>query len=353
MKTSLLEEPRRHEFYPDIVAKTDSPAFSVARYTPDRQSEWDAFLPGSKNSTFLFYRDYMDYHRDRFPDHSLMVFRNDELAGLLPANLKSDGTLVSHEGLTFGGLVVPRSATLVETLGCFRAVLQHLHLKQISRLLYKRIPSFYNAVPDDDLAYALFLLDARLVRRDTSTTISQADRLPLRKHHERLMKKAAGHEIHIVQETSFQPFWERVLVPQLAVRYEAKPVHTLDEITLLASRFPEQIKQFSAYAGGEILAGATIYETPTVAHVQYAAVTEKGRPAGAQALLFGSLIEQYRDKRFFDFGTSNENDGRAVNHGLLDWKEGFGARCQVHDFYEISTRNHTNLDSCCRAKWPI
>jgi len=350
MKTSLLEELPRQEFHPGLAEGTDSPAYSVARYSPDQQSEWDAFLPGSKNSTFLFYRDYMDYDRDRFADHSLMIFRNDELAALMPANLRSDGTLVSHEGLTFGGLVVPRSATLLEVVGCFQAALRHLHLERINRLLYKRIPAFYNVVPDDDLAYALFLLDARLVRRDTSTTISQADRLPLRKHHQRLLKKALDRGVHIVQETSFQPFWEHVLSPQLAARYSAKPVHTLDEITLLASRFPEQIKQFSAWCGDEILAGVTIYETPTVAHTQYAAVTEKGREVGAQALLFGSLIEQYQDKRFFDFGTSNEKEGCALNHGLLDWKEGFGARCQVHDSYEISTRNFANLDDCCRAK---
>jgi Acetyltransferase (GNAT) domain len=353
MKTSLLEEPRCREPHPGIAARNDSPSFSVARYTPDRKTEWDEFLSGAKNSTFLFYRDYMDYHRDRFTDHSLMIFRDGELAGLLPANLNPQGALVSHEGLTFGGLVVPRPATLLDVLGCFRAILKHLCLQQISRLVYKRIPAFYNVVSDDDMAYALFLVDARLSRRDTSATISQTDRLPLRKHHQRLAKKAINHGVRIVQETSFRPFWERVLVPQLAARYRAKPVHTLDEITLLASHFPEQIKQFSAYCRDEIVAGTTIYETPTVAHAQYSAVTEKGRQTGAQALLFGKLIEQYQDKRFFDFGTSNEQDGRSLNHGLLDWKEGFGARCQAHDFYDVSTGNYINLDNCCRTRWSV
>jgi len=212
-------------------------------------------------------------------------------------------------------------------------------------LLLKPIPSFYNTLPNDDVAYALFLLEARLYRRDTSTAISQTDRLPVRKHHQRLVKKAISQGIHIVQEVSFRPFWELVLTPQLAARYGAKPVHTLEEITLLASRFPEQIKQFSAYYQDDIVAGATIYETPTVAHVQYSAVTEKGRQTGAQACLFSELIEQYKSKRFFDFGTSNENEGRALNHGLLDWKEGFGARCYSHDFYEIETGNYLKLEA--------
>jgi acetyltransferase-like isoleucine patch superfamily enzyme/CheY-like chemotaxis protein len=325
-------------------------AFLVERYTASRKLEWDTFVNAAKNATFLFSRDYMDYHSDRFADHSLMIFNGQALMAVLPANLNANGTLISHEGLTFGGLVVSRAATLVDVLACFHAVLHYLSQRQISKLLYKQIPGFYNTLPDDEVAYALFLLDAKLYRRDCATAVSQADRLPFRRGHRSLIKKATHLGVRIVQETSFQPFWERVLTPQLAVRYGAKPVHTLEEITLLASRFPEQIKQFSAYCGDEIVAGTTLYETPTVAHAQYASVTEQGRQIGAAAYLFSSLIERYKDKRFFDFGTSNEDEGRALNHGLLAWKEGFGARCSAHDFYEIATGNYPKLESVLQTR---
>jgi len=323
---------------------TTAGIFSVDRYTASCKQEWDTFVSTAKNATFLFSRDYMDYHSDRFADHSLMVFKDQVLVALLPANLNASGTLISHEGLTYGGLVVSRTATLDDVLNCCYEVLKHLNEKRIFKLLYKRIPGFYNTLPGDEVAYALFLLDAQLYRRDCSTAVDQADRLPLRKGHKYLIKKATRLGVRIVQEESFQPFWERVLVPQLAARYGAKPVHTLEEITLLASRFPNQIKQFSAYCGDEIVAGTTIFETPTVAHAQYGAVTEKGRLIGAQAYLFSSLIGQYQNKRYFDFGISNENAGRTLNHGLLDWKEGFGARCYAHDFYEIATGNYPKLE---------
>jgi acetyltransferase-like isoleucine patch superfamily enzyme/CheY-like chemotaxis protein len=328
----------------------DAGVFSVERYTASRKLEWDTFVSAAKNATFLFSRDYMDYHSDRFADHSLMIFNDQTLVAVLPANLDADGTLISHEGLTYGGLVVPRAAPLGDVLACFHVILHYLSQRQISKLLYKRIPGFYNTLPDDDVAYALFLLDARLYRRDCSAAVSQADRLPFRRDRKSLIKKATSVGVRIVQETSFQPFWERVLAPQLAARYGVKPVHTLEEITLLASRFPEQIKQFSAYCGDEIVAGTTIYETPTVAHAQYGAVTEKGRQIGAQAYLFSSLIEQYKDKRFFDFGISNEEEGRALNHGLLDWKEGFGARCCAHDFYEIATGDYPKLEPVLQVR---
>ena len=350
VKTVLHTAPTN--ISPSRVAPKQNAAgtFLVEQYSAGDKQEWDRFVGAAKNATFLFARDYMDYHSDRFTDHSLMVFKDDELVAVLPANLKADGTLVSHEGLTFGGLVVACPATLESVLACFHVVLRHLNQSGISKFIYKRIPGFYNTLPDDDVAYVLFMLDAKLQRRDCSATISQANRLPFRRGHKYLIKKAAHHEVRMVQETSFQPFWEQVLAPQLATRYGARPVHTLEEITLLASRFPEQIKQFSAYCGDEIVAGTTIYETPTVAHAQYGAVTEKGRQIGAQAFLFSSLIERYKDKRFFDFGTSNEHEGRILNHGLLEWKEGFGARCYAHDFYEIATGNYPRLEPVLKVR---
>src|SRR5579859_6452497 len=163
----------------------DLGAFSVEQYDDRRKQAWDIFVNAAKNATFLFSRDYMDYHRQRFVDNSLMVFKDRALVAVLPANLNAQGTLISHEGLTYGGLVVSRAATLGDVLVCFYEILHYLSQRQISKLLYKRIPGFYNTLPDDDVAYALFLLDARLYRRDCSTVISQTDRLPLRKNHKR------------------------------------------------------------------------------------------------------------------------------------------------------------------------
>src|SRR6185312_14851566 len=62
-------------------------SFSVERYTASRKLEWDTFVSAAKNATFLFSRDYMDYHSDRFNDHSLMIFNGRALVAVLPANL--------------------------------------------------------------------------------------------------------------------------------------------------------------------------------------------------------------------------------------------------------------------------
>ncbi len=332
------------------VTESGTPAFSVVRYTPDRKEAWNTFVNVAKNATFVFHRDYMDYHQDRFTDYSLMVFEGRKLVALLPANLAADGTVHSHEGLSYGGLVVARPAPLHEVLSCFHACLRYLHERQISLLRFKRLPGFYNTLPDDEVAYALFLLEARLYRRDCAAVVSQDDRLSFQERRRRQIKKAGRFNVRIVPETNFSAYWERVLVPRLAARHGVKPVHTIEEITLLASRFPENIRQFSVYWNHEIVAGTTIFEMPTVAHAQYIAVTEPGQNLGALDYLFQWLIdERYRGKRYFDFGICNEHDGRVLNHGLMAWKEGFGARSFAHDFYEIATANYGKLESVIPA----
>jgi hypothetical protein len=355
---SALSYSRKHGWTDDFDTPSRQSAlrqasplpFQVERYDIARKSEWNCFVAAAKNATFLFNRDYMDYHSDRFRDHSLIVRRGGDPLALLPANLSKPGEVVSHEGLTYGGLLVQQQATLADVLGAFAAVLRHLETLGIRRLLYKRIPRFFSSGPDDEIDHALFMLDAKLVRRDCALVVSRDHPLPFRKGRRSEISKARRYGVALREEQDFAPFWNEVLEPRLLARYGVRPVHSLQEISMLASRFPQQIRQFTAYLNQTPVAGATIYETPLVAHVQYSAVGDQGQAVGAIDGLFGWLIrERYADKRYFDFGICNEDEGRTVNFGLADWKEGFGARTCVHDFYEVSVGRHRQLEEVLRG----
>jgi hypothetical protein len=79
-----------------------------------------------------------------------------------------------------------------------------------------------------------------------------------------------------------------------------------------------------------------IYESCQVAHAQYIGTTSEGRKVGALDLIMSYLInDYYAQKKYFDFGISTEDDGRYLNTGLIENKQGFGARAVVYDFYEI------------------
>ena len=77
----------------------------IHRYTAAYHRDWNDFVSESSNGTFLFLREYMEYHADRFTDYSLLVYDGNKLLALLPANRSGD-VLYSHAGLTYGGLIV-------------------------------------------------------------------------------------------------------------------------------------------------------------------------------------------------------------------------------------------------------
>ena len=99
----------------------------IKRYTPQEKQDWNNFVAKSRQGTFLFDRNYMDYHQDRFHDHSLMIFYNGKLCALLPANEVVDKTLISHQGLTYGGLLTCNKMTAAITCQVFDAI--NIYLK--------------------------------------------------------------------------------------------------------------------------------------------------------------------------------------------------------------------------------
>ena len=100
--------------------------------------EWNEFVAKSKNGTFLFDRRFMDYHADRFQDYSLMFYDNDRLQAVMPAHVNGD-TLVSHGGLTYGGLVMGPGIKAVQVCELFRELNGCLSCHGFRRVVYKAV----------------------------------------------------------------------------------------------------------------------------------------------------------------------------------------------------------------------
>jgi hypothetical protein len=309
-------------------------AYAVEPYGAAAKSRWDAFVRASKNGTFLFLRDYVEYHRERFEDASLVVSRGGEVVALLPAN-RSANEVHSHQGLTYGGLVVSPAMTTPDMLEVFEALCAHLRASGVRRLHYKTIPSIYHRLPAEEDRYALFRMGAVLSRRDVLSVVPAGRHGPVQSRRTRGAGKARRAGVTLARPAEWGPFWT-ILSQHLRERYGADPVHSLAEIELLRDRFPDHIKLFTAQHDHEDVAGVVIFESAMTAHVQYIASSAKGRDLGALDALFLHLLEEvFAEKPFFDFGISNEQGGRVLNRGLIEQKEGFGARAMVHDFYEL------------------
>lgn len=288
----------------------------------------------------------MEYHSNRFIDYSLLIFKAETLVAVLPANRDGE-TLHSHQGLTYGGLVTNDSLKLKDTLEVLKSVLQFLEIEAIKNVTIKVLPSIYTTAPSEAFDYLLFILKSDLYRKDVLSVIDyNAVPKTLSKVRKRGLKRAEKHGLIIKEEPNFEAFWNSVLIPNLENRFKRKPVHSLAEIEQLQQQFPNQIRQFNVYYKDAIVAGTTIFETKTVAHAQYISATENKQELGSLDVLFQHLINTvFKDKHYFDFGISNENQGQNINEGLLYWKESFGARTITQDFYSLNTANHNLLDA--------
>lgn len=307
---------------------------TVRSYQPADSETWNEFVVRSKNGTFLLDRRYMDYHSDRFEDASLMIFRRGRLYALLPGN-RDGRCFCSHQGLTYGGLVMDTKATAAEVVSVFRKVNDYLRQQGFDRVVYKPIPWIYHRVPAQEDLYAIFnACGARLTVRNIASVIDMS--CPPKWNRDRHYGANKAHTDGIVVEESqdFPAFW-RILEDNLMLTYKARPVHSLEEIRLLKSRFPEQIRLYVARKGQEILGGSLLYVTPQVVHSQYISATPEGKHRHAIDAIFRRiLLEDYKDCRYFDFGTSNEDHGRILNESLIYQKEGFGGRGVCYDWYE-------------------
>lgn len=318
---------------------------TIITYSTDYYRQWNEFVALSKNGTFLFHRDFMEYHNDRFNDHSLMVFEGDKLVAVLPAHQK-DNELWSHWGLTYGGLVYSEKLKLAQVIRITRSVLEYLHSSSITKLYVKLIPAIYHKYPADEFSYALFTADAKLFRRDSLCVIDQQNRLPVTKTRKESIRRGAKNGLIIKEEPQFRLFWNEILIPNLDNKHSARPVHTLEEIIMLHNKFPYRIRHFNVYHNDKIVAGTTVFITDTVAHPQYVSGNKDKNELGSLDYLYSYLTDEvFKDKRFFDFGISNEEQGRKLNEGLIFWKESFGARTIIQDFYEVETANFVKLDS--------
>lgn len=317
---------------------------TVRKYKPSDYQLWNAFISEAKNATFLFHRDFMEYHKDRFEDFSLIVESEGKWLCVIPAN-KAENKIISHQGLTYGGLVYSEKLKLEKVILIFEELLKYLQEHHFSSFKIKCLPSIYASHFSNEIDYALFLSKAQLIRRDALAVIDLTKKQAYSKDRKEGVKRGEKNKLEIREELNFEPFWNTILLPNLKQKHNAKPVHSLEEIKFLKEKFPEKIKQFSVYHDNKIVAGTTIFETDLVAHSQYISGNELKNELGSLDFLHHYLFTTvYQNKKYFDFGISNENEGKNVNQGLSYWKESFGANTVTQDFYEVPTENYSLLN---------
>lgn len=281
----------------------------------------------------------MDYHNDRFQDFSLMIYKDEKLIALMPAN-KVDDCVYSHQGLTYGGFIYKSDLKSEDVINLLKAVLNYLLDNKIKTLELKELPIvFLENQTNNPLAYLCFKLKAQLVRVDMHSVVDLKFKAYNRSR-KNGCKRGQKNNLVVKEVNDFEDFWNKILIPNLDNKHDVKPVHSLEEIQLLKTKFPNKIRQFNVYHNNIIVAGTTIFETKHVAHSQYISGNADKNTLGSLDFLHHHLLEDvFASKSYFNFGISNLNQGQNINQGLLYWKEGFGSHSITQSFYKFDTVN--------------
>jgi hypothetical protein len=310
---------------------------SIHRYTDEDKSIWNSFNKESKNSIFMFDRNYMDYHRDRFTDHSLMFYDDDKLVALLPMCEKGI-ELLSHGGLTYGGFITSSKMKQHTMNGCFDALVEYSRGNDFKRITYKTIPHIYHKQASEEDKYALYANEASLITIDASTYINLKSSLKMEKGRKAQISRAKREGVIIEELTTLEDYNLFIEMENevLGKRHDTTAVHTGEELKKLHDSFPNGIHLIAAKREDRMVAGTIVFEYDQAVHTQYMASNDEGRMIGALDLAVNYVIEKYREsKLWLDFGISTEHGRVYLNEGLIQQKEGFGGRTGVYEIWEI------------------
>lgn len=304
----------------------------IVNYDNKYFKKWNDFVKNSKNGTFLFDRNYMEYHSDRFKDFSLLVFEKDILVALLPANIVNT-EVISHGGLTYGGFIYDHTMRTEKMINIFGKTLEYLKSVGVSKFVYKAVPHIYHKIPAEEDLYALFRYDFKLYRRDVSSTINM--RTSNIKGKKRNGWKRAMELGMYLESTDDSSYIIEIVNKNLTEKYHKKAVHSAYEMNLLKSRFKNNIIFLNLVFENNIEGGAILYLCNNVVHAQYVTTTYKAKINRGLDFIVVSIFDMYKNKyEWFDFGISTENNGCYLNSSLIKSKEEFNMSAVCYDFYE-------------------
>lgn len=307
---------------------------NIIPYKSQHHKEWDVLNKNAKNGVFIFSRDFMSYHAHRFQDYSLILKDNESIVGAFPANRQED-VIISHQGLTFGGLIYTADLRAKKILESFEKIMEHYSATGCKRIIYKTVPHIFHKYPSEEDLYALYRVGANIYAREISSVIDIGHKIKYTSSRLSAIKKSIKNKVFYSEGQYITEFYS--LLTNALSKHEAKPAHSENELRFLLDIFPDKIRSFVALHEKEVVACALVFDYERVVHTQYLASSDLGREIGALDGLIVHLIENvFPDRQMFSFGKSTENRGYLLNEGLIFQKEGFGGRGIVLDTYEFN-----------------
>ena len=321
----------------------------IQKYEDRFEKKWDEFvLNESINGNFLQTRNFLNYHaKDKFCDHSLMFFKGETLVAVMPANEIEQGRiLISHQGSTFGGLVIgEKYASTGNYNWIFKEMLGYFKERSYERVELK-MPHWLYLREDKrnellDYYFQLngftprgevgFYVDLKELADDYESKFESLKKRKLRKaYKQNLIFKV------ITDEEGIKEFYD-VLADNMK-KFNKIPIHTFEEMwDFYNNRLKGIVSFYGVFHGPMLIAGSMVFNfcNKKVFHTQYLASRQDCLEYCPNEFLYTSLIRTAKEEgyRFLSYGTATLEHGEVYNESLGIYKEGFNTDTYINKTY--------------------
>ncbi len=318
----------------------------IVQYEDSYKNEWDEFvLSDSINGNFLQTRNFYDYHpKNKYLDGSVLFFKGDRLAAVMPANVIDNGaTIIAHQGSTYGGLVVGKDfansagydwifdemMSYFSDMGYSKAILRmhswlYSPVEEHNELCeyYFQLKGFYS------VGEIGFYIDLKRLDSDYTSGFEKLKRRKLNKANKQGLTFRKLYE-----DCEVCNFYD--VLSENMTKFGTVPTHTLDQmLDFKNSRLRDVTSFYGVYRGNDMIAGSMVWNfcDKKVFHTQYLASRQDALEYCPNEYLYSNLImaaieEEYR---FLSYGTASLNQGWVYNRSLGMYKEGFNTDSYIN-----------------------
>lgn len=321
----------------------------IIKYSDSYKEKWDKFvLTSSINGTFLQSRIFLEYHKDKFVDNSLLFVKAGTIMAVCPAILrieKGEKQFISHLGSTFGGIIVGKDFYTISNVTEFVALLdKYLKENDFKYVLLKNTNEIFSLENNNLIDYMLYkanyecydeLSFAIDFSRYNVEDVSQIFKSKTRNLYKTSLKNDLAIK-QIKEKKEIEQFYS-ILCKSLE-KYNTKPVHTLEDLyDLYYNRLNDKIRFYGVYHENTMISGSMVFILNNVFHTQYLCANPDYLYLKPMDFMDGNLIKIAFEEnfKFFSFGISTEQHGKYLNETLAKFKEGFGTHFYINKtFYK-------------------
>ena len=291
---------------------------NIIKYTPSHQNIWDEFVKNSKNGNIFHTRKFLNYHKERFIDHSIVIYKKNKLIALFGA-IEFEDKIVSHRGSTYGGLIVRKENKSNDTLMIWEEIIKYYN----KIIEFRKCEYIFDKYPSKEVEFIAKKLGFKEVAEELSTCLD-LEYIKLSERRKRAITKCKNLKI-VFDDLEYETYY-KILSKNLE-KFNSTPTHTLEEMKTLKELFPNEYKLVTIYLDNKMIAGVwLVLATPFTAHTFYIAQDYEYSENQPLSCIVKEMIEYLQEKnyRYLNFGISTEDGGKVINKGLFEFKESFG-----------------------------